>query len=162
MEIKIDNIVTLIIDEDIYEKIKDLDIRYYFHHRNKNPYFVIFIDKVRFWLHRFIMNCTQGDKTQIDHINGKPWDNRRVNLRICKKGALNAINRPKQKNNTSGYKGVGVKGKKFNASIRVNQKLLHLGNYFTAEEAALAYNKAAYEHFGEFAYMNTISEKEKS
>lgn len=158
MEIKIDEEVTLFIDEEDYRRVKDYRLTYYRHHRNNNPYFVIFIGKTRYWLHRYILGCKMGDKTQVDHINGQPWDNRKNNLRICTKGRYNAINRPKQKNNTTGYKGVGAKGNKFFASLRYNQKNIHLGVFFTKEEAAQAYNQAATEYFGEFAYLNIITE----
>lgn len=106
-------------------------------------------------MHRIIMAPPKG--VTIDHINGNPLDNRKCNLRICTH-AENSRNKGKPKNNTSGYKGVGVAWNyKFIASIGVNGKTIALGCSFeTAEDAARAYNEAALKYHGEFARLNEI------
>jgi hypothetical protein len=43
---------------------------------------------------------------------------------------------------------------KWISKICVNYKQMNLGRFSTAEEAALAYDIAAKEHFGEFARTN--------
>lgn len=58
--------------------------------------------------------------------------------------------------NKSGYKGVYPSGAKYHASIWMSGRLLYIGRYDTPEEAALAYNKAALEHFGPSAKLNVI------
>ena len=109
-------------------------------------------------MHRVLLS-PKGDflkkSVQVDHKNMNGLDNRRSNIRICTK-TENDRNRPKQKNNTSGYKGVRASGSKFLARIRVNKKLLYLGTFKTAKLAAKTYNKAAVLCFGEFAYLNKI------
>lgn len=44
------------------------------------------------------------------------------------------------------------------ASITVNGKSKFLGNYSTEIEAAIAYNNAAKELYGEFAFLNEVEE----
>lgn len=158
--IKIDDKVSFMIDADDYDRVMQHVWKYELHCRSKKPYIISYImPKQRTYLHRFIIQIQREDKRQVDHINLDPADNRKCNLRICERGAQNAINRPKQKNNTSGYKGVFFRKdtNRFRAAIRVNQKLIHLGHFSTAEEAALCYNEAAVKYFGEFAYLNVIN-----
>lgn len=107
-------------------------------------------------MHRMIMNPPSN--MQVDHINNDGLDNRRINLRIVtnQQNSWNKIQR-----NKSGFKGVSympyVRGSKFyNAKIHFDGKTHSLGYYLTAREAAIAYNKAATEHFGEFARLNII------
>lgn len=104
-------------------------------------------------MHREIMNAP-NDK-QVDHINRNGCDNRRKNLRLCT-NQQNGANRGAQKNNTSGYKGVywHKTKSKWNAKIKVSGKKIHLGYYQSVKDAAKAYDKAADEFFGEFAYLN--------
>ena len=155
MEFWIDQVKVTIDDED-FEKIKHHTWRYELHCRSKKPYIIRKKSGKRIWLHREVLGLPSGRHIQVDHINGDPTDNRKCNLRVCEKGAQNAINRPKQKNNTSGYKGVFYRkdSKKYRAALRVNQKLIHLGQFDNPEDAAKCYNEAAVKYFGEFAYLN--------
>jgi hypothetical protein len=104
-------------------------------------------------LHRLILGDPQG--YVVDHINGDKLDNRKYNLRICTE-QQNRHNSAGQKNSKSGYKGVSWhSGKnKWESSIRVDNKLLFLGNFLNIEEAALAYDTAAKTYFKEFARLN--------
>lgn len=88
----------------------------------------------------------------LDHINGVKDDNRLENLRPATK-AENGMNRPKQRNNLSGFKGVcfdNNKGK-WLATIKRYGKQHRLGHYQTPEAAHAAYVKAAERLHGEFA-----------
>lgn len=106
-------------------------------------------------LHRFVLNI--NNKSQIDHINRNTLDNRKFNLRICNK-STNGMNRSRQINNKSGFKGVSYhkKGKKWAAQIVSNGQCHYLGLFTTKELAAVAYNEAAIKLHGEFAYLNKI------
>ncbi len=64
---------------------------------------------------------------------------------------------PYRKARPTGFKGIwrsGVIKSPWRAGIRVFGKLHGLGTYSTAEDAARAYDRAAMEHFGEFARLN--------
>ena len=112
-------------------------------------------------MHRIILGTPKG--MQGDHKDGNRLDNRRLNLRNSTHGQ-NQQNRGANKSyagrgSTSKYKGVSLRcdGKKWCASIMSDRKRYYLGSNFSSEvEAALAYNKAAKELHGEFAYMNKI------
>lgn len=80
---------------------------------------------------------------QIDHINGDRADNRISNLRLADH-VENGRNCKLYKNNKSGVVGVRwvQKARRWWASIRVRQRLIHLG-YFTEKDAAIAARKAA-------------------
>lgn len=105
------------------------------------------------YLHRLIM---QPDPAMtVDHINHNPLDNRRSNLRIATR-SQNQMNRGKQSNNTTGYKGVSLfkRTGKYRAYIMVQGKETHLGYFTTAEEASAAYQAKLGEFHGEFARFN--------
>lgn len=105
------------------------------------------------YLHRFIMNFPEGK--QVDHINIDPLDNRRSNLRVCSQSE-NQHNRTKQRNNTSGFKGVywSAETKKWRAKIRINNNLINIGYFADKVDAAKAYDKAALELHSSFAKLN--------
>ncbi len=93
---------------------------------------------------------------EIDHIDGNGLNNQRANLRICT-SSQNHMNKGKQKNNTSGFKGVSASHGKFMATITKGAGISrYIGTYDTAEEAAKAYNEAAKIYHGEFARLNQI------
>jgi hypothetical protein len=88
----------------------------------------------------------------VDHINGNSLDNRIVNLREAT-NAENMMNCGAKKNNTSGFKGVSwhkVTGR-WQAIIRADGKLKHLGIFATPEEAFVAYSDAAKRYHGQFS-----------
>jgi len=105
-------------------------------------------------MHRLIMGHPDGK--YIDHRNGNTLDNQRQNLRVCSKSE-NMRNSKPQKRAKSGYKGVSVASKTtFSAHIRIGNRLMHIGNFKSAIEAARAYNEHALKHFGEFARINDL------
>ena len=103
----------------------------------------------------FLMN-TKG--IIYDHIDRNSLNNQKSNLRIASY-SQNAMNRSKQKGNYScKYKGVGwhKRQQEWIARISFNNKMLWLGGFPTAEEAAKAYNAAAIKYHGAFAVLNMI------
>lgn len=105
-------------------------------------------------MHRFIMNAATGQ--MVDHINGDGLDNRRSNLRFVT-NQQNQFN-SKPHGALSGYKGVclDVRTNRWQTKIRVDKKDLSIGTFATKEEAALAYNRAALEFYGEYARLNNV------
>ena len=91
-------------------------------------------------------------KHLVDHINRVKDDNRWNNLRHAT-NSQNNINSKKQKNNTSGYKGVSwhKASGKWSVGIGYKGKRQNLGLYNNIQEAADVYNKKAKELYGEFA-----------
>lgn len=102
-------------------------------------------------MHRFILNHTQE---HTDHADGNGLNNTRGNIRPATR-AQNGQNRKLQKHSAP-YKGVHKTqyNGKFTASIRVNKKKVHLGTFEDPKDAAMAYDRAAMRHFGEFARTN--------
>jgi len=107
-------------------------------------------------MHRLITNCP--DNMDVDHINHDKLDNRKTNLRVCSASENNQNQQVRTVAKTSIYKGVYFDKQhgKWKAHIKLNYKYKFWG-YFTNEiDAAIAYNVAAIEMFGEFALMNNI------
>lgn len=104
-------------------------------------------------LHRLIMGELNGHI--VDHIDRDPLNNSRANLRLATK-STNAMNRPKPKSNTSGYKGVrwNKERKLWDANIQVDKVNRFLGRYDTPQEAAKVYDYHARILHKDFAYLN--------
>lgn len=104
------------------------------------------------YLHRVIM---PGGEV-ADHVDGDKMHCRKVNLRRCTQ-IDNSRNSRKPKNNTTGFKGVvRTRSGRFSAHIMVDRRGIYLGTYDDAESAAVAYDHAAVQHFGEFARPNRV------
>lgn len=87
------------------------------------------------YLHRLIMNCPKG--LTVDHINGDPLDNRRVNLRFATP-AQQSQNQHKPRASKTGFRnvykcycGCGQFYVKFN----LNGRYRRVGQYPTLDEA---------------------------
>ena len=92
-------------------------------------------------------------KMEIDHINGKPYDNRRSNLRLVTH-ADNMKNQAMRADNKSGYADVWENkgwGKPWTAQITFNGIRHYLGHFDTPEEAAKAVATEREQSFAEFS-----------
>jgi len=112
------------------------------------------IDDTLYYAHRlafFYMTGTWPIKG-VDHKDGDGLNNRWNNLREANQ-AQNAANQKLRSDNTTGFKGVTFvkRSGRYRASIRVQQKPIHLGYFDTPEAAHIAYFEAAQRHFGKFA-----------
>lgn len=105
------------------------------------------------YMHRLIMKSPEGK--QVDHINSDGLDNRRDNLRIASH-VQNCWHTQKQRNNTSGFKGVYWKKdlSKWGVKISHNNSVKNLGYYLDAKTAARVYDSAATKYHGKFAVTN--------
>jgi hypothetical protein len=112
----------------------------------------VMVDYRRLGYHRVIWKWVHDtEPPEIDHINGNTSDNRLVNLRAGTR-LLNAKNRGPTRGRVL-PKGV-VKPPKANvyrATIRLDGRYRVLGFFKTIEEASAAYQRAAKEHWGEWA-----------
>jgi hypothetical protein len=112
-------------------------------------------------LHRLITNAQPGEI--IDHADRDTLNCRRSNLRRATR-QQNVWNRgPTRRQTTSKYKGVffcRATGR-FRARIVLNYKAIYLGYFDSEEDAARAYNAKAMELFGEFAYLNSVSDADQ-
>jgi len=89
---------------------------------------------------------------KTDHRNGNSLDNTRFNLRPAN-DSQNQGNHGPNKNNSSGYKGVIFDKSRGNWRAKVAGRTVG-GRFTSPEDAAHAYDEAAWEHFGEFAWLN--------
>ena len=121
---------------------------------NSRGYVSMSVNGLRFYAHRLAWAMSNGEwpLLDIDHINGNKSDNRICNLRHATRSE-NMFNRGRQKNNTSGMKGVtfckctGL----WRAQMMVNRKSVKVGRFNSKEEASAAYLAKAKELRGEFA-----------
>ena len=83
--------------------------------------------------------------------------NRKQNLRICT-NQENNFNKGLYSHNTSGVSGVSwdKSRNKWEASIKINRKKIHLGRFENFNEAVNKRKEAEEVYFGEFAYKQNI------
>ena len=106
-------------------------------------------------LPRFLLNLTKADKVDVDHWNHNIFDNKESNFRISNR-SQNSCNQSLKSSNKSGYKGVSWNKRigKWHSQIKHKYKAIHLGYFDDIILAAIAYDNAAIELHGDFAYLN--------
>ena len=151
-EIRLTNGAIALVDDDDYEYLNQWQWCYRRGYAMRHLSRVTGEKRMNF-MHLEIAKIPEGMET--DHRDRNKLNNQRDNLRICTP-SQNKMNRGKQKNNTSGYKGVSWhrKDNKWRAYIGFNHSYFHLGNFDNAKDAARAYDEKARELFGEFAETN--------
>lgn len=124
-----------------------------FTNNNGRGYLTARIGGVQFSAHRtaWAMHHGEWPAGLIDHINGDRHDNRIDNLRVVTT-AENTKNSARSRNNTSGCTGVSfrkrsVRQKPWRAYIKVDRKLVELGQFWTKTEA-IAARKEAERRYG--------------
>lgn len=137
---------TILCDADDFGKVKDFSW-----YVSSSGYAATTDNGMLMYMHRLIKKDELQADEEVDHINGNPLDNRKVNLRVCSHKE-NLRNLGVQKNNTSGYPGVHkLKSGRFRALIMIDYRSIDLGTYATFEEAVAARKDAEKLYFGEFA-----------
>lgn len=90
----------------------------------------------------------------VDHINGDTTDNRRENLRYVtpQQNTWNS-----QPSSSTGYKNVHVDkstSKPYKVQLRIGDRNVHIGRFFTSEEAAYVADQFMMQLHGEYAVLN--------
>ena len=121
------------------------------------------IEGKKLYLHRALIEAPNGKK--VDHRNSNPLDNRKANLRLAthqenmfKCGKRSTY---KGKPTASTFKGVTWERSRgrYKARIKKNGIYHYLGHFMDERSAAIAYDHAALEMFGEFAHTNFACEE---
>lgn len=115
----------------------------------------VIVDGETYQVHRLIWKmCAWKDpENEIDHKNGHKSDNSWLNLRPATT-LQNGKNRPeRQKNNSSGFKGVNWHKRQcqWAACITADGEKIHLGYFDDIVSAAAAYSEASARLHGAFA-----------
>ena len=122
--------------------------------RNDGPYAVTTTPyKSSLGMHQLITGWLM-----TDHIDRDGLNNQRSNLRPATR-TQNAQNSRPKTGSSSRFKGVawhrGVE--KWQVTIKADGRHRYLGCFADEEEAALAYNAAALEAWGPYAYLNEVA-----
>ena len=126
------------------------------HNASGKPYARTRIDGRTVYLHRAIVARVLGierldSARKVDHVDNDTLMNARPNLRIASHYENN-VNRKFW--TETGYKGVTRHGNRFRARITLGGVERVIGRFATPEEAAQAYDDAAFAAWGEFAWLN--------
>lgn len=144
------------VDDDMHEMLSSRSWYPSFRGSKKNPRIYAFSntrDLGVITMHRLIIGAI--DRRLIDHVDGNGLNNQKHNLRVAS-ASQNIANSRKREIASSKFKGVGwhKSAQKWEAYICPNRHKIHLGLFEIEEQAAVAYDRAARYHFGNFARLN--------
>lgn len=113
----------------------------------------------RIYLHKAITGWDK--KWQVDHANRNKMDNRKANLRMAT-ASQNSANSVRTTRSNTGYRGVTDTQKKQGRNLRkrfvLNFGGRNFGYFYSAEVAAMVYDKYALKKYGPFAVLNFENE----
>jgi hypothetical protein len=118
---------------------------------NRAGYWTIRIGGKLLYAHRLAWFAIFGEfpPSGMDHINGNRADNRIANLRLATR-QQNMGNSKPHRDSASGFRGVQFDKRRGRWCARVGHK--YIGTFDTPQEAALAYQTAAEDIYGEYAF----------
>jgi hypothetical protein len=154
---KADNFKNIIYNPDtgFFSKKTGDSLREYIDHRGYRKFDIYGLGPII--AHRAAWAITYGfcPDMHIDHIDGDKLNNKITNLRLCTHNQ-NQHNQGIRVNNKSGFKGVSwmKSTRKWQAQICFRSKVKHLGLFNNKIDAAKAYDMAAIDLHGEFAWLN--------
>ena len=159
-EIKLTQNQVALVDDEDFEWLDQWKWCARYDSSGKRFYAYRVVDCKNISMARLIINCP--DHLITDHKDLNSLNNQRENLRACTQSQnLQNRNKPCNRNSASQYKGVYWRKdrNRWRADITLrdmfNQRYTkYLGCSKIEEKAALMYDKAAFEEFGEFARLN--------
>lgn len=143
-----------IVDDETYDELSKC--KWAFHKSGTKCYAMRYVKDKCIYMHRHLLN--PSSKELVDHIDGDGLNNQKANLRVCSR-SQNGMNQSKTSlKRSSRFKGVSFARhrNKWEAYIQYGKKV-NLGLFKKEEDAALAYNAAALEYYGEFALLNRLN-----
>ena len=143
-----------LVDDDDFEELNQYN--WCFSHGYAVRYVTVSVKRTTQGMHRLVTNCATD--MDVDHINHDRLDNQKANLRVCSTSENCHNQKVRTYAKSSRFKGVCFNKKlgKWEAKIQLNNKQKYLGLFENEIDAAIAYNNAAIEFFGEFALINVI------
>ena len=107
------------------------------------------------YLHRGVMGVKYPHQYVV-HINDNKLDNRKINLRVGSNSLSQGHSKAKK---TRKYKGVYFRPKKnaWVSEITYKGEKSYLGYFYSAADAAIAYNEKARQLYGELARLNDVA-----
>jgi hypothetical protein len=120
-------------------------------HISKRGYVQVQVGASLALAHRVIWKWLYDEEPdEIDHRDCSPTNNRAINLRPATH-SQNMANRGSNRNRSL-PKGVSLTARgRYRASINIEGRTVHIGNYKTPEEASAAFGRAVVARHGEFA-----------
>lgn len=114
-------------------------------------------NKIKVYMHQAV--AEKHGLPVVDHKNRNGLDNRKSNLRPCSY-SFNGANSP-TKCGSSKFRGVSwsSKDRVWRSQITVNYRHRNIGSFNSERDAAMAYDEAAKEAFGDFAALNFMDAK---
>ena len=133
-KIKISDSIETLVDDDVFEQIKQLRCWKATPYKGKYVYAQIRVNKKTEYLHRFVMQAQHG--SIVDHIDGNTLNNQRANLRLVSQhGNQLNIHRHRNKLGTPNIRRVG---KRFQGRVKVFGRKISVGCFDTIDAAAFA------------------------